>query len=196
MALRTRAPKVHGLTIAAERARRRWSAATRATWCSRTRPSWGAMPSPTRHPPGPACWTTAPTMDAQSVGLTRSEIVLGKRSSSAALRQAFEEMGYDIDGDELKAAFVRFKEIADRKKQVSALDDEGDPGRPHPRAQGPLPPLRLGSRSRRAPAAAWARVEVAEGADDTRAMARSTRRWAHRAHQGRRRAARVRRARP
>jgi len=63
-------------------------------------------------------------MDAQSVGLAQSSIVLGKHSGRHALRRAFEELGYELDRDELDHAFARFKEVADRKGQLSALDLE------------------------------------------------------------------------
>ena len=63
-------------------------------------------------------------MDAESVGLAGSDIVLGKHSGRHALRQAFSELGYTIEGEELKRAFERFKEIADRKQRISSLDLE------------------------------------------------------------------------
>ncbi|HEY0388265.1 MAG TPA: 2-isopropylmalate synthase [Gaiellales bacterium] len=63
-------------------------------------------------------------MDAESVGLAGSDIVLGKHSGRHALRQAFAELGFAIEGDELKRAFERFKEIADRKQKISSLDLE------------------------------------------------------------------------
>jgi 2-isopropylmalate synthase len=63
-------------------------------------------------------------MDAESVGLSGSDIVLGKHSGRHALRQAFAELGFTIEGDELKRAFERFKEIADRKQRISSLDLE------------------------------------------------------------------------
>jgi 2-isopropylmalate synthase len=63
-------------------------------------------------------------MDATSVGLRSNAIVLGKHSGRHALRQALEEMGFQIDGQALNTAFKRFKEIADRKKQVTAMDLE------------------------------------------------------------------------
>src|SRR5207249_10864817 len=49
---------------------------------------------------------------------------LGKHSGRHALRKALEEMGYEIDGQLLNTAFKRFKEIADRKKQITAMDLE------------------------------------------------------------------------
>ena len=50
--------------------------------------------------------------------------MLGKHSGRHALRKALEEMGFEIDGQALNTAFKRFKEIADRKKQVTAMDLE------------------------------------------------------------------------
>src|SRR5205085_9714229 len=63
-------------------------------------------------------------MDATTVGLASNSIVLGKHSGRHALRKALEEMGYELDGQLLNTAFKRFKEIADRKKQVTAMDLE------------------------------------------------------------------------
>jgi 2-isopropylmalate synthase len=63
-------------------------------------------------------------MDVASVGLSESEIVLGKHSGRHALRNALEEMGYELDRDQLDQAFARFKEVADRKGRISAMDLE------------------------------------------------------------------------
>jgi 2-isopropylmalate synthase len=63
-------------------------------------------------------------MDAVTVGLDANSIVLGKHSGRHALRQALAELGLDVSGQTLNAAFRRFKEIADRKKQVTAMDLE------------------------------------------------------------------------
>ncbi|MFZ1153685.1 MAG: 2-isopropylmalate synthase [Solirubrobacteraceae bacterium] len=63
-------------------------------------------------------------MDATTVGLKSNAIVLGKHSGRHALRNALEEMGFKVDGQALNTAFKRFKEIADRKKQVTAMDLE------------------------------------------------------------------------
>jgi 2-isopropylmalate synthase len=68
--------------------------------------------------------TTYEIMDATTVGLRSNSIVLGKHSGRHALRKALEEMGFQIDGQALNVAFKRFKEIADRKKQVTAMDLE------------------------------------------------------------------------
>jgi 2-isopropylmalate synthase len=68
--------------------------------------------------------TTYEIMDAKTVGLSSNSIVLGKHSGRHALSDALREMGFELDGQALNTAFKRFKEIADRKKQVTAMDLE------------------------------------------------------------------------
>src|SRR4051794_16419356 len=63
-------------------------------------------------------------MDATTVGLEGNDLVLGKHSGRHALRSALQELGFQIDGQALNTAFKRFKEIADRKKTVTAMDLE------------------------------------------------------------------------
>src|SRR3979409_1543838 len=64
-------------------------------------------------------------MDATSIGLDANSIVLGKHSGRHALGQALSELGFEVSGQMLNTAFKRFKEIADKKKQVTAMDLEG-----------------------------------------------------------------------
>jgi 2-isopropylmalate synthase len=68
--------------------------------------------------------TTYEIMDATTIGLETNSIVLGKHSGRHALRKALEELGFEVDGGALNSAFKRFKEIADKKKKVTALDLE------------------------------------------------------------------------
>ncbi len=68
--------------------------------------------------------TTYEIMDATTVGLASNSIVLGKHSGRHALSKALQEMGFELQGNALNTAFKRFKEIADRKKQVTAMDLE------------------------------------------------------------------------
>src|SRR5882757_111825 len=68
--------------------------------------------------------STYEIMDATTVGLNSNSLVLGKHSGRHALSEALKEMGFEIDGQALNTAFKRFKEIADRKKQVTAMDLE------------------------------------------------------------------------
>jgi 2-isopropylmalate synthase len=69
--------------------------------------------------------STYEIMDAATVGVDDvSSIVLGKHSGRHALKAALEELGFTVDGQALNTAFRRFKEIADKKKQVTAMDLE------------------------------------------------------------------------
>jgi 2-isopropylmalate synthase len=51
-----------------------------------------------------------------------SSLVLGKLSGRHALRDRLDQLGYRLDGDELNQAFRRFKELADRKREVTDAD--------------------------------------------------------------------------
>src|SRR6201985_1768024 len=68
--------------------------------------------------------STYEIMDATTVGLEANSIVLGKHSGRHALAQALAELGFELQGQTLNTAFKRFKEIADKKKQVTAMDLE------------------------------------------------------------------------
>jgi 2-isopropylmalate synthase len=68
--------------------------------------------------------TTYEIMDATTIGLETNSIVLGKHSGRHALRKALEELGFEVDGAALNIAFKRFKDLADKKKKVTALDLE------------------------------------------------------------------------
>src|SRR4029077_11462815 len=68
--------------------------------------------------------TTYEIMDATTIGLESNSIVLGKHSGRHALRDALEQLGFQVDGATLNTAFERFKDLADKKKRVTALDLE------------------------------------------------------------------------
>jgi 2-isopropylmalate synthase len=68
--------------------------------------------------------STYEIMDATEVGLESNSIVLGKHSGRHALRDALDQLGFKVDGKALNSAFKAFKEVADRKKHVTALDLE------------------------------------------------------------------------
>lgn len=68
--------------------------------------------------------STYEIMTPQSVGLHNSQLVLGKHSGRHALKIRLQEMGYEVDGDELKQLFARFKAVADAKKTVTDADLE------------------------------------------------------------------------
>ncbi|WP_373526352.1 2-isopropylmalate synthase, partial [Nostoc sp.] len=63
-------------------------------------------------------------MDAQLIGLTDNQIVLGKHSGRNAFRTRLKELGFELSDTELNKAFVRFKEVADKKKEISDWDLE------------------------------------------------------------------------
>lgn len=78
-------------------------------------------------------------MDPKSVGLEKSELVLGKHSGRHALQAALLELGYELDKDEMRQVFDRFKDVADKKGELSALDLEalmGDEMRGEATGQG------------------------------------------------------------
>ena len=63
-------------------------------------------------------------MKPETVGLTANTMVLGKHSGRHALRSHLKNMGYDLSGDELALIFKKFKDLADKKKQVVDEDLE------------------------------------------------------------------------
>jgi 2-isopropylmalate synthase len=68
--------------------------------------------------------STYEIIDASSVGQQGRQIVLGKHSGRHAFRDTLTKMGLRVEGDALNAAFVRFKELADRKVQITEADLE------------------------------------------------------------------------
>ncbi len=63
-------------------------------------------------------------MDAQSIGLNDNQIVLGKHSGRNAFRTRLKELGFELSEQELNRAFLRFKEMADKKKEITDRDLE------------------------------------------------------------------------
>ena len=63
-------------------------------------------------------------MDAQMIGLTDNQIVLGKHSGRNAFRTRLKELGFELAETELNKAFLKFKELADKKKEISDWDLE------------------------------------------------------------------------
>ena len=68
--------------------------------------------------------TTFEIMDATEVGWQSNAIVLGKLSGRAGLRSRLEELGYNLQKEELDNAFKAFKELADKKREVTDRDLE------------------------------------------------------------------------
>jgi 2-isopropylmalate synthase len=63
-------------------------------------------------------------IDARTIGLADNRISLGKLSGRSAFRARLEELGYTLERDDLDDAFARFKELADRKREISDRDLE------------------------------------------------------------------------
>jgi len=63
-------------------------------------------------------------IDAAAVGQEAAQIVLGKHSGRHAFVDTLEKMGLRLQGDALNQAFVRFKELADRKVEITEADLE------------------------------------------------------------------------
>ncbi len=57
-------------------------------------------------------------MRPEDVGLTATNIVMGKHSGRAALRAKLRDLGFELADNQLNDIFVRFKELADRKKEI------------------------------------------------------------------------------
>ncbi len=68
-------------------------------------------------------------MTPDSVGVKSTSLVMGKHSGRNAFRDKLKNLGYSLADNQLEDAFVRFKELADRKKviydeDIEALVDE------------------------------------------------------------------------
>lgn len=61
-------------------------------------------------------------MAAEDIGLDTNRLVLGKHSGRAALNDRLQQLGYKVNTEELLQVFTRFKELADKKKEV--YDDD------------------------------------------------------------------------
>ncbi|SDE14806.1 2-isopropylmalate synthase [Paracoccus isoporae] len=57
-------------------------------------------------------------MRPADIGLNENNIAMGKHSGRAALRAKLKDLGYEVGDNQLKDVFVRFKALADRKKEV------------------------------------------------------------------------------
>ena len=66
--------------------------------------------------------STYEIMTPQSVGLEKTSLTLGKLSGRAAFKDRLKEIGYDLSEEILAQAFIKFKELADKKKEI--LDED------------------------------------------------------------------------
>lgn len=63
-------------------------------------------------------------MRPETIGLSQSQLVLGKHSGRHALKVRLEELGYQLQEEELNKVFERFKTLADKKKTIADADLE------------------------------------------------------------------------
>lgn len=61
-------------------------------------------------------------MTPESIGLEKSSLKLGKLSGRAAFKDRLKEIGYELDDDTLGEAFKKFKDLADKKKDIEDED--------------------------------------------------------------------------
>jgi len=63
-------------------------------------------------------------MDPTSVGIPKNSLVLGKHSGRHAFRERVVSLGYNLNDEQVEAAFNKFKALADKKKEVFDADLE------------------------------------------------------------------------
>jgi len=63
-------------------------------------------------------------MKPETIGLSKSNLVLGKHSGRHALNSHIQEMGYNLSKEELDKVFEKFKRLADKKKSIQDEDIE------------------------------------------------------------------------
>ncbi|WP_448589688.1 2-isopropylmalate synthase [Thermodesulfobium sp.] len=61
-------------------------------------------------------------LDSELIGLTGSQMVLGKHSGRHAFRKRIEDLGFRLSSSDLNKAFIAFKEMADKKQQIHDMD--------------------------------------------------------------------------
>ncbi|MCR6544363.1 2-isopropylmalate synthase [Dehalobacterium formicoaceticum] len=68
--------------------------------------------------------TTYEIMNPQMLGIVQSNLVFGKHSGRHGFKQRLEELGYQLTDEEIDKAFKQFKDLADKKKQITDADLE------------------------------------------------------------------------
>lgn len=66
--------------------------------------------------------STYEIMNPEMLGIYRNNIVLGKHSGRHAFREGIIALGYHLSDEDLEKAFVRFKDLADKKKEINNQD--------------------------------------------------------------------------
>ncbi|TET54794.1 MAG: 2-isopropylmalate synthase, partial [Actinobacteria bacterium] len=68
--------------------------------------------------------TTYEIINPQDIGLTESKIILGKTSGRHAFKEHLIELGYTLEEGQFEQAFKRFKDLADKKQEITNSDIE------------------------------------------------------------------------
>ena len=68
--------------------------------------------------------STFEIMEPETVGWRGEALVLGKLSGRAGLKSRLKDLGYEFDEDQLNSLFIKFKDLADSKKEVTDMDLE------------------------------------------------------------------------
>ena len=68
--------------------------------------------------------STYEIMKPEDIGISKSNLVLGKHSGRHAFRKRVEELGFEADEDKINSAFIEFKKLADAKKDIYDGDIE------------------------------------------------------------------------
>jgi len=87
--------------------------------------------------------STYEIMRPQDVGLSRTNLVLGKHSGRHAFRERVKELGFEVEDAELNRLFEEFKALADKKKELFDGDIEALVMRAESGAEGPWSLKRL-----------------------------------------------------
>jgi 2-isopropylmalate synthase len=68
--------------------------------------------------------STYEIMNPEDIGISKSNLVLGKHSGRHAFRERVQQLGFNLDDEQINQAFAEFKKLADRKKEMFDGDIE------------------------------------------------------------------------
>ena len=90
--------------------------------------------------------STYEIMKPVDIGISKSNLILGKHSGRHAFRDRVEDLGFDLDEFEVNRAFREFKKLADKKKDMYDGDIEAIIMHVDHRFNRPMDPTRSGIR--------------------------------------------------
>lgn len=68
--------------------------------------------------------STYEIMKPETIGVSTNKLVMGKHSGRHAFKEKLKEMGYNLSDEEINKVFQKFKDLADKKKEISEKDIE------------------------------------------------------------------------